>query len=239
LNKVIFINQEDENFIEKKKFALEQKDCKLFVSNFDYLTIQKQNKLLRETYPISLSYYKHNYLPYFDRKNDINEAFDRIKNLWRDDCEYKKTCSVFWGPTRSSGNIFPKYMIVGLNPGIGDYLKTGDWGTFLSGYGPSTVTLRDALHSLGILDQCWLTNLVRCATDKNSSPSISDAIRCFDNWLSEEIKILKPEVIFTLGKDATSLASNCMLYTIGIKHPAFYVRQGLREEYYKEFEKFI
>lgn len=241
LNKIIYIDSKDLEYNKKLEFANSLKDVKLFTCDFNEFDIDKQFRLLRETYPISLSYNKHNYLPYFELENDINEAFDILEKLWRDDCQFKNICSVNWSPTRSSGNLFPEYVIIGLNPGIGDYLTTGNWGTFLSGNGPTTITLRNALDKLGILHKSWLTNLVRCSTKNNDSPKIEDTSRCYEEWLKNEINILKPsKKLFTLGRNFIILYKGIILEnSINIKHPAYYCRKGIQQEYYKEFERYL
>ena len=214
-------------------------DYNTFTADFNYLTMQKQNVMMRNSYVISLSYYINNYLPYVDNIDKLDEGFKKLELLWKDDCQLKNSCQVNWMPVRSSGNLFPRFVIVGLNPGIGEYLNTSDWGSFFSGSGPSTVTLRKALDKLGILKDAWLTNLCRCSTPNNAKPRMHEALSCYRLWLEAELFTLMPEKIFVLGNDCAELAEKIGIKFTKIKHPSYFVRKGLQEEYYKEFEKYI
>ncbi len=208
-----------------------------------FLDLKRQNRLLRETIPLALYYDVDNYIPFILKDNitdeDLDKAFAKLEKLWKQDCQFKNSCNVYWNLARSSGNLYSKYMIVGLNPGFGDYLKTGEWGTFWTGTGIPTITLRSALQRLDILKDSWITNLCRCSTKNNDVPGLQEIDRCYNNWLLNEINVIQPEKIFVLGNDTFNLISKYRDDIIKVKHPAYFVRRGIKDEYYKEFEKYL
>ena len=69
------------------------------------------------------------------------------------------------------GNSNPKYVFVGMNPSSTITHGYKAWSNREDG---SSSVLLLALENLGILEDCYLTNVVKNTTDKNSEPSQND-----------------------------------------------------------------
>lgn len=91
----------------------------------------------------------------------------------------------------------------------------------------------DELNKL--LDDCYITNLVKCSFENNKVPDNIDSIvnHCV-MWLQTEIEIIDPKLIIVLG----CLAKNYYKYlnmldkrVICTKHPLYYVYKGTSKEY--------
>lgn len=88
-------------------------------------------------------------------------------------------------------------MIVGRNPGREEDEQgepfVGESGKFLNQF----------LDSAGFSrSDVYITNCVKCHTRANREPDIIEIVTCSNAYLKNEIEILKPCVILTLGADA-------------------------------------
>ncbi|NJE42114.1 uracil-DNA glycosylase family protein [Thermococcus sp. GR6] len=91
----------------------------------------------------------------------------------------------------------------------------------------SGMLLRKALFSLGINpDFVYITNVVKCNPPGNK-------LKGFDerelSLLQRELEILKPKAIFAIGRTAEKALKRLGFDATYLRHPAWYVRRGLRE----------
>ena len=115
--------------------------------------------------------------------------------------EYCKNCPLYDMP-KVLGTIVvnkptqyphpPELMIVGRDPGQ-EEIKNG-----LPFVGRSGKLLRQTLKKLGI-DRYYLTNACKCRPPQNRDPLPSEIQNC-DPWLEQQIKIIRPRMIVTLGR---------------------------------------
>lgn len=69
----------------------------------------------------------------------------------------------------------------------------------------------------------WITNLVKCSTPRNRGLRKTEIKAC-ENWLTEEIKIIQPQKILGLGKDACKWFNDNGYNYIEFQHPNYIVR---------------
>jgi len=87
-------------------------------------------------------------------------------------------------------------MFVGTNPSY-KRSKTKSFVTFDGGYTGDTFWA--ILKELNIdIQKCYFTNTVKCSTIRNRSITTPELKNCFQ-YLKEEINIVKPKIIVTLG----------------------------------------
>lgn len=129
-----------------------------------------------------------------------------------------------------SGSLMPNYIFVGQNPAEG---ITPGYKFFSNPEDGSSKILLPVLTELGIIDQCYFTNIVKSATPKNSKPT--ESLTSF--WMEfykREIEIVSrgcyPKII-PMGKWA-----QIILNKKGIPHPAS-VQYGATE--LEDFKKAI
>lgn len=128
-----------------------------------------------------------------DKLEELNK---RIQACTR--CELREGATQ---PVCGLGYPGAKFFIIGEAPGyhedkagipfIGDAGKKLDKLVALAGIHPN---------------QIYLTNVCRCRPPKNKTPS-KKFIRACKPWLMEELSIVKPEYIITLGSTPLSLFS--------------------------------
>jgi DNA polymerase len=72
--------------------------------------------------------------------------------------------------------------------------------------GRSGQFLRSAIKRAGILDDVFITNVVRCRPPDNRDPEPEEIEACWE-WTQELLKAVKPKILVTLGKySLTTLA---------------------------------
>lgn len=137
------------------------------------------------------------------------------------------------------GNLYPKYIFIGQNPGEGIHNGYKVWSDENDG---SSKVLLPILDKLQIRQDSYFTNLVKCTTPGNEQPNLE--MKSF--WLPkllEEIRILSidnPDIkIIPMGKYVSDSFSRTE-YHNSIPHPAFVLRGGMTyEQYEKEVENAI
>ncbi len=101
--------------------------------------------------------------------------------------------------------------------------------------GLSGELLDEWIHYLGLAqDQVYITNIVQCHTPKNRGPTQEEMDAC-NVWLIEKVKLVRPELVVTLGVDAHRIW-DAMTWNFGelklqiphfaLKHPSYYLRMG-------------
>jgi uracil-DNA glycosylase family 4 len=111
-------------------------------------------------------------------------------------CDLRKTCA---GPVPAVGPTNARVMFVGEAPGQNED-RNG-----IPFIGPAGQFLDELLFRINLdRDEVWITNTAKCRPIRNRTPSTDEAKFCADRWLANEIEIVQPEFIVTLGRPATS-----------------------------------
>lgn len=155
-----------------------------------------------------------------------------LQSLWKTAWTQEEVGDLILRPTMPTGNLIPKYMIIGDAPGVADGIITDHFDRVFV-YGPSSHLLRKALRKLGIYEECWFTNLSKLATPKNR-PLQQEEFEKQRYLLEEEICILQPEVLFVLGNNANKLLTAQSLPVVHVSHPSYYIRCKMSYEEYAQ-----
>lgn len=121
------------------------------------------------------------------------------------------------------GNVNAKYMFIGQNPGHQKKQSAYDFNFVkMWSEGKTTDFFIPLLQELNIYLDCWFTNIVLCESENNKINN-HDINNCFNNILNQ-INIIKPEIIFTMGnqaKDVISKQTNLNFKIVNLKHPSY------------------
>jgi len=117
-----------------------------------------------------------------------------------------KLCTTITGyrkfPSTSHGNLHSKYILVSEAPGKESLLRNQYWvgvgGQILRSTAKATNTVLEDLFYLTDIVKCWPNE-----HDFNRTPYQSEIFNCY-HFLLKEIEELKPELIVTFGKIASS-----------------------------------
>jgi uracil-DNA glycosylase family 4 len=139
-----------------------------------------------------------------------------------------------------SGNLRPKFIILGQNPG-----KKLIPGTrvFIDPKcrGASSILL-PVLEELGILKECFFDNVVKNTTVDNKAPS-QEEVDKWSEYLKREIEILKESndeaIIVALGNFANQVLTDLEIPHIKISHPLRTFYGYSIKEYKKEIKKVL
>ena len=105
-------------------------------------------------------------------------------------CELRQYANA---PVPGIGNIGAKYFLIGEAPGSEED-KLG-----IPFIGAAGRRLNELLELAGIsLNDCYMSNVCRCRPLQNKTPR-KVYIRACVPWLWEEIRLVQPEIIITLG----------------------------------------
>jgi len=117
---------------------------------------------------------------------------ERVMNTQCDKCPLKGKPLI-----EGTGAVPARYLLVGE---AGGYHEEQTGVPFV---GVSGERLNELLRLAGIdLGECYLTNVVKCRpSSKNNTPTKRMVEAC-RGWLEEEIRMVQPEVIITLGGSA-------------------------------------
>ena len=150
--------------------------------------------------------------------------------------KYQLEVKAFEGLPFANGWVGSKVVLVGEAPG-----RKGCGLTGICFYrDASGMLLRKALFSLGINpDFLYITNVVKCNPPGNK-------LKGFDerelSLLKRELEILKPKAIFAIGRTAEKALRSIGFGAVYLRHPAWYVRRGVREpgeEMMEEYSKIM
>jgi len=140
------------------------------------------------------------------------------------------------------GNPNAKLMILGEGPGQ----KEDEQGSPF--VGRSGQLLTKVLEALGTKrEDIYITNIVKCRPPKNRKPLPEETKTCTSLFLHKQIKIIRPQIICTLGSSAIQIFQNNAKITkirgkiitqnsltiIPTYHPAYILRNN------RELENFI
>jgi len=127
-----------------------------------------------------------------DRENMLKRLRETIGDCRR--CKlWKGRKNIVFG----SGNPHAKLMFIGEGPGEEEDLQG------LPFVGRAGELLTRMIEAMGLRrDDVYIANIVKCRPPKNRAPE-EDEIQSCHPFLSEQIRIVDPEVICTLGATAT------------------------------------
>jgi len=135
-----------------------------------------------------------------------------------------------------TGNLNPGFIFVGQNPGTTIIHGYKMWNDPTSG---SSKILLPILKSIGIHDQCYFTNIVKCITINNDCPTEKETAFWLP-FLLEEIEILKTNNLSTKIITMGRYANEVLPHNITIPHPSYILRGGMsKEDYENEIRKNI
>jgi len=140
-----------------------------------------------------------------------------MKNFkeFRDQCTKCELCHLrseiqVTKPVLPSGSTVSELMVVGEAPGFFEDLYCAPF------VGKSGKLLRESLN-VAKLKHPYITNIVKCRPKNNSNPSY-DSIKACSKWIKEEIIMLKPRIILTLGKFSSEYFLTKNLLGIDLKN---------------------
>lgn len=91
----------------------------------------------------------------------------------------------------------------------------------------SGMLLRKTLFSLGLNpDFVYITNVVKCNPPENKLRGFGEGEL---ELLRRELEVLKPAAIFAIGRTAEKALTRLGYDAVYLRHPAWYVRRGMRE----------
>lgn len=133
------------------------------------------------------------------------------------------------------GNISPKYVFIGQNPGKGITQGYKFWSDENDG---SSKILLPILKEFGVLQDCYFTNVVKCTTPDNKEPS-KEMTDFYLDFLVKELQVLKianPDAkIIAMGKYTEKAINSLGLGTVDkISHPAVLFYGLITSDAYKE-----
>lgn len=137
-----------------------------------------------------------------------------------------------------------KVLLVGINPSVKRFADSMFVGAFTGR--TSGDLLQELLEQAGIKkDELYITNLVRCSTPANSPLKEKYINNCKD-YLFEEIRLIQPKVIVSLGKCVIDFLKEhrdfiktfCSCDFIFLEHPnTLKYNPEKKEKYLKELSK--
>jgi len=146
-----------------------------------------------------------------DKREKLKSFFYKIK-----DC---RQCELNEGRTRfvfGSGNAAAKLMFVGEAPGKNEDLQG------LPFVGRAGKILDDLLGSIGMnRKEVFIANVLKCRPPNNRDPRIDEINTCKE-YLFEQINIIDPKIICTLGKYSTQLILDTSHGITGLRGKVFH-----------------
>jgi len=114
-------------------------------------------------------------------------------------------------PVLGEGNLDADVLLIGEAPG---YWEDAKGKPFVGSAGE---ILDETLSKIGLSrDSVYITNILKCRPPENRDPSASEIKACVP-YLNQQIRIIKPKIIVTLGRHSTPyIFSKCGLAGGGI-----------------------
>jgi len=130
------------------------------------------------------------------------------------DCSQRLDCN----PIPGAGSNQPKFLVVGLNPGV----RGGVWCQYKSlnklkrryiqecfapqhEYGKFLRQLEDIIPEFRIPRTVYLTDIVKCPTIRNETPSESMVKKCHSTYWENMVQTFNPDYIIGLGGKVTKV----------------------------------
>ena len=114
-------------------------------------------------------------------------------------------------PVLGEGDINADVMFIGEAPGYWEDIKGKPF------VGSAGEILDEMLSKIGLSrNKVYIANIIKCRPPENRDPSASEIEACVP-YLDQQLRIIKPKIIVTLGRHSTSyILSQCGLETAGI-----------------------
>ena len=111
-------------------------------------------------------------------------------------------CELYKGRTHAvpgEGPIHAEIMLIGEGPGANEDKQGRPF------VGASGKFLDQLLAEAGVTRaDVWITNVVKCRPPGNRDPEMIEIETCTSNYLDQQIKIVNPRIIVTLGRHSMS-----------------------------------
>ena len=133
----------------------------------------------------------------YDKREKLKEFYLKIRDCRECELSRSRTKFVF-----GSGSAYAPVMFVGEAPGKNEDLQG------LPFVGQAGKLLDELLDSIGFdRSEVFIANVLKCRPPGNRDPRIEEINTC-KSYLLEQIKIIDPKIICTLGKISTQLLLN-------------------------------
>jgi uracil-DNA glycosylase family 4 len=145
-----------------------------------------------------------------DKREKLKEFYLQIRDCQKCGLCKNRTKFVF-----GSGSAYAEVMFVGEAPGKNEDLQG------LPFVGQAGKLLDELLASIGFdRNEVFIANVLKCRPPGNRDPQIEEINICKDH-LMEQIKIIDPKIICTLGKYSTQLLLNTDKGITGLRGKVF------------------
>ena len=141
----------------------------------------------------------------------------------------------------NGGNLNAALFFVGIAP---SFYNHTEFVFEVENY-PTNRIFHEGLKRIGLTRyDVYITNAVKCSTDKNVSPVLTNYENC-EHFLKHEIEAIKPELIIFMGRDLSirySAKINSITKCFGISatsiyHPSYYARRPeLIDRFFANFD---
>jgi len=145
-----------------------------------------------------------------DKREKLKELYLKIR-----DCQKCGLCKSRTKFVFGSGSAYADVMFVGEAPGKNEDLQG------LPFVGQAGKLLDELLGSIGFdRSEVFIANILKCRPPENRDPLIEEINTCKDH-LTEQVKIIDPKIICTLGKFSTQLLLNTSKGITGLRGKVF------------------
>jgi len=156
----------------------------------------------------------------------LSEIYSQMQNC--KDCELSELPVNKIKPWGKFGN--KKILIVSQNPSF--YRKKFGDIPYFNGY--TVYGGLNVIMDTKLLDDVYITNLIKCSFEFNKVPcNVDEIIRKCSKWFKKEIEIIQPEKIICLGTLACKYFNVCSkkrififpkIEVVGFEHPSYVSR---------------
>ncbi len=148
---------------------------------------------------------------------DKQDKREKLKELYLEirDCQMCGLCKSRTKFVFGSGSAYAEVMFVGEAPGKNEDLQG------LPFVGQAGKLLDELLGSIGFdRSEVFIANVLKCRPPGNRDPQVEEINICKDH-LMEQIKVIDPKIICTLGKFSTQLLLNTDKGITGLRGKVF------------------
>ena len=163
------------------------KKINFFLENINNLFINKKESKNIQQYKNMII----NATKFFKKFTDLNNFIEN--------CSICQLCGTIKNPVLGHGNKKSKVMFIGESPGNEENISK------IPFTGKAGILLNNIFKAVGIKrDDVYITNLIKCIIEKNKNSYVNEINNC-KKFLFNEIMLLKPKLIVTLGKNSSQI----------------------------------
>ncbi len=130
--------------------------------------------------------------------SDKRAALDDLKRRHDEQCAHCTNAPPFTQTVFGDGDPDAQLMFIGEAPGAEED-KTG-----VPFVGRAGEKLNDMIRAMGLArESVYIANILKARPPNNATPTPDESAKC-GLWLKEQIRIIRPKVIVTLGKPAAN-----------------------------------